>query len=158
MPFIGKSSFLTLFKNVIFISTVTTKGFSNCCSAQTSYNDDVWWLGQTKISEKSSMSKNNHHNCSIVAWSSWRKFVVRQKNEQIESDQFKIKVKLEFDTYVLPWFRRKEVCLHISLKNCALSFLKNRQYTMIAFISMIYLRKQALLSLGFHTYPYWCQM
>jgi hypothetical protein len=44
--------------------------------------------------------------------------------------------------------------ISIAHRQSLLGFLKNRQYTMITFIYMIYLRKQALVSLGFHTYPY----
>jgi hypothetical protein len=44
MPFIKKSGFLTLLKNVIFISTANTQGFSNCCSARfiTTMTYDDW--------------------------------------------------------------------------------------------------------------------
>jgi hypothetical protein len=59
-------------------------------------------IESTKILEKSSISKNNHYNCSTVAGSGLRKFAVRKKNEQKESDQLKIKLKLEFETYAVP--------------------------------------------------------
>jgi hypothetical protein len=37
-------------------------------------------IESTKMSEKSSISKNNHNNCSIVASIGRRKFVVSKKN------------------------------------------------------------------------------
>jgi hypothetical protein len=44
--------------------------------------------------------------------------LVRNKNEEKESDELKIKVKLEFDTYAVPLFRRKEVCRALISNKC----------------------------------------
>jgi hypothetical protein len=58
-----------------------------------------------------------------VAGSGWRKFAVRKKNEQKESNPLETKLILEFDTNAVPRFIRKEICLYISLKNMSLGFL-----------------------------------
>jgi len=81
--FYWKNLAFSLFsKNVILISGASTREFSD----QLLYTDFLqrWrmMIESTEILEKSSISKNNHNNCSIFAWSGWRKFVVRKRNEQ----------------------------------------------------------------------------
>jgi hypothetical protein len=74
-----KSSFLTLFINVILISIYRNyrKIFHQLLLYR--YLSQVWHMliESTKILEKSSISNNNHNNCSILVWIGRRKFVHR---------------------------------------------------------------------------------